>query len=92
MAYGLPVVTTKNCVAGLQLIEDGKNGYLVESESLDGLTNAIQKCLDMSNALKMPVNNIEKIKNYTFENMGFTIFLILLRGKSILVLQAIKSS
>lgn len=74
MAYGLPVVTTKNCVAGLQLIEDGKNGYLVESESLDGLTNAIQKCLDMSNALKMPVNNIEKIKNYTFENMGFTIF------------------
>lgn len=74
MSYGLPVITTKNCVAGLQLVEEDKNGYLVEAESVEQLRIAIDKILKCSDDLNMPVNNIKKIKNYTYENMGLIIY------------------
>ena len=38
MAYGLPVITTDRCVAGMELVEQGVIGKLVEVESADGDT------------------------------------------------------
>lgn len=35
MAYGLPVITTSRCNAGLELVQEGKNGYIVPSENID---------------------------------------------------------
>ena len=29
LAYGLPVITTDKCMAGLEMIENGKNGYII---------------------------------------------------------------
>lgn len=74
MSYGLPVITTKNCVAGLQLIEDGKNGYLVDSESTEQLKTAMRDLISKSDLLEMGNRNIKKIKNHTYEKMAVTIF------------------
>ena len=43
MTYGLPVITTDNCVAGDALIENDVNGYIVETENVEQLRNAIDK-------------------------------------------------
>ena len=40
MGYGLPIVTTN--VGGIpQLVEEGKNGYMIEPGNIDGFVNAI---------------------------------------------------
>ena len=74
MSYGLPVITTDNCVAGLQLIENGKNGYVVKTESVEELKDAINNAFLNSEINQMPKNNIEKIKNHTYETMAKVIF------------------
>lgn len=70
MANGLPVITTDRCVAGLELIENGVNGYLV---STDDVENLAKKMIDvLSNEelrTSMAYASLKKIKNYTIENM-----------------------
>ena len=29
MAYGLPVVSTDKCIAALELVKNGRNGYII---------------------------------------------------------------
>lgn len=74
MSFGLPVITTKSCIAGLQLVKNDENGYLVDADSIDQLRDTIKMALEKSEALNMSTNNLEKIKNYTYENMAVTIF------------------
>lgn len=45
MAYGLPVVTTEKCVAGVEMVCEGHNGYIVPVENTDALKKAILKTL-----------------------------------------------
>ncbi|MFZ7942501.1 glycosyltransferase family 4 protein [Neobacillus sp. 19] len=71
MANGLPIITTDNCIAGLELIEDYENGFIVPVNDHEKLANRIIDVLD-NNELKykMSENNIKKIKNFTIENMA----------------------
>jgi len=69
MAYGLPVITTDRCVAGLELVEDGVNGYMVPVEDSDALSEAIEKMFS-SNYGKMGEASLKKIRPYTIENMA----------------------
>lgn len=43
MAYALPVITTKRCVAGLEMVKDNYNGYLVKTEDIQELAEKINK-------------------------------------------------
>lgn len=69
MAYGLPVVTTDRCVAGLELVEDGVNGYLVPVDDPDTLGEKLLKILDTGSE-KMGAASLKKIQAYTIENMA----------------------
>ena len=70
MACGCVVVTTNKCVAGLELIENGINGYLFESENVNELANIINNLIkDRNHNFIMSNNNLKKIKMYTFEQM-----------------------
>lgn len=69
MAYGLPVVTTDKCVAGLELVEDGVNGYLVPVEDPEALAEKLEAVLS-GNMEKMGAASLEKIRPYTIENMA----------------------
>jgi len=71
MAYGLPVVTTDNCIAGLELVKDYENGFIVPVEDETALANKINKILtDDDLRKKMAKNSLAKIKQYTIENMA----------------------
>lgn len=75
MNYGLPVVTTTSCIAGLCLIEDGINGYLVESQDHMTARQRIEEILENDKLReKMAYSNIAKANGHTFENMASTIF------------------
>lgn len=72
MAFGLPIVTTNRCVAGLELVKENVNGYVipVNSEHLEGIIKSI---INDDNLLcKLGENSLSIIKDYTIENMALT--------------------
>lgn len=69
MAYGLPVITTDKCVAGLELIENGVNGYIVPVEDDKVLAEKIRLVL-ASDFCKMGEASLQAIRPYTIENMA----------------------
>lgn len=69
MAYGLPVVTTDKCVAGLELIEPGLNGYLVPGENVPALRDAVERALS-GDLTSMGRAALETIRPYTIEAMA----------------------
>lgn len=71
MANGLPVITTNKCVAGLELVEDSVNGYIVPVEDGKALAEKIIYVLDNDDIRrKMEKNSLNKIKKWTIENMA----------------------
>lgn len=71
MAFGLPVITTNRCIAGLELIENKKNGFIIENEHADELAEKIMEILTCPELCKeMSQNNIQQIQNYTIEKMA----------------------
>lgn len=69
MAHALPVVTTKKCVAGVELLQD--KHCLVEVEDVDGLRVAMERILDDNGlAQRLAVENLKKIRAYTIERMA----------------------
>lgn len=69
LAYGLPTITTQRCVAGLELIEDGINGYVVPVEDDAALAEKIEAVL-AADLEAMSHAALEKIRPYTLENMA----------------------
>ncbi len=69
MAYGLPVITTDRCVAGMELVEDGVNGYIVPVGDAEALGEKMKKILE-EDLQAMGRASLEKIQPYTIENMA----------------------
>jgi len=69
MAYGLPILTTDRCVAGLELVKDGVNGYLIPKDDQQALNEKIQAVFD-TDYRKMGEAALETIRPYTIENMA----------------------
>lgn len=78
MARGLPVITTDKCVAGLELISDYENGFIVPVERADILAERIEDVMsDERLATRMAEASLEKIRPYNIENMASQHFNIL---------------
>lgn len=69
MAQGLPVVTTDRCVAGMELVKNGINGYIVPVKDRAALVGAIN-CALAQDYRKMGAAALETIRPYTIENMA----------------------
>ncbi len=74
MASGLPCIASK-IRGNIDLIEDGKGGFLVEPNNANGFTEALIK-LTENNALckKMSSVNLENIKEFDVENVKKEMF------------------
>lgn len=82
MAYGLPVITTEKCIAGLELIEDGVNGYIIPIDNPEVLSERILKIMkDIELRDYISKNNIKKIRNYTIETMVDKHYELILKNK-----------
>lgn len=73
MANGLPVVVSNHCIAGLELVEEGKNGYLFpmgeEEVAIEKLSLILR---DEKTRRNMSLEGIQIIQEYTIENMAKT--------------------
>lgn len=76
MSQGLPVITTDKCMAGLELIEDYKNGFIVDLLDYEKLYNKSIYLLNCDN-YNISINNISKIKSYSLEKMSEAIYNII---------------
>lgn len=68
MAFGLGVVTTHRCNAGLELIREGENGYLVPTGDVHSLRQAMLLSLEHSDRLGAAA--LETIRPYTVQGMA----------------------
>lgn len=71
MANGLPVITTKRCVAGVELIKDGENGYIIDVDDTETL---VSKVLTLRNnkelCRQMSLANIDKMQTNTIDQIA----------------------
>ena len=70
LSQGVPVITTNMCLAGVELITQGENGYIVPVDNYIALREKIYSiiCNDYL-AMKMKENNLAKAYDYTVEKM-----------------------
>jgi len=78
MACGLPVITTNMCIAGLELVENDRNGFIVDVGNSKMLTEKIEMILnDDLMQINMSHASLKKIQWYTFESMAIEHYNIL---------------
>lgn len=71
MANGLPVISTDQCMAALDLVKSGVNGYIVPSEDAAALREKMQYLLRNEQALRQfGENSLQIIHAYTIEKMA----------------------
>lgn len=71
LACGLPVVVSDHCIAGLELVEDSKNGYIFPMGNEEEGCKKVQKVLENKEIYKiLSQNAIKTIRTYTIENMA----------------------
>lgn len=71
MACGLPVITTDKCVAGLELVKDNENGFIIPVNDEVSLAEKINVILNNNElSARMSYNNLKKIREYTIENIA----------------------
>lgn len=70
MANALPVITTTRCIAGLEMVEDGINGFLYEPEDVDKLKEILREVSnDSLNLESMASGALQTAEKYTIEEM-----------------------
>ncbi len=72
MAYSLPVVSTDRCIAALEMVKNGENGYIVPVEDGDELAKRISDVLnvDLQKRESFSQNSRETAQKYTTEKMA----------------------
>lgn len=71
MAAGLPTVVSDHCVAGLELIKDGENGFIVPMGNDKSLCDKVKNLHDVPELYKkMCQASLDTIADYTIENMA----------------------
>ncbi len=75
MAFGLPIIVSDQCIAGSALIEDGKNGLIVQSEYVKGFRDAMITMIRNPEMRKlMGKEGFKKIQGWTLEHMGKMVY------------------
>ena len=81
MSYGLPVVSSDKCVAGIELVENGVNGFVVPLEDEQQIYEILSDLVcDSEKCQKFGEASLQKIGSYTIENMAEIVFSYLERN------------
>lgn len=69
MAYGLPVITTNKCVAGMEMIKEGVTGSIIETDDVISLIKAITYWTENS-TFEHQKACLATARQYTIEKMA----------------------
>lgn len=73
LSIGLPVITTDQCGAGLDLIENYYNGFIIKTNDVKELHNRMNYLIKHEKSIPTYSKNaLESIKDYTIENEAET--------------------
>lgn len=71
LSYALPVITTRKCVAGMELVRDRYNGLLVEADSVEALQRGLEEFVNSEELISRCAQGaLETIRSYTIEEMA----------------------
>lgn len=72
MAYGLPIITTENCVAGMEMIVQNKNGWIIQNEDIYELKDTINYAISINEESRMEMSKecISTATKFSIENMA----------------------
>ena len=71
MSAGLPIITTDRCIAGLELIENGKNGYIYPVNDINLLSQYINKlCENEDLRRNFAIESLKKSQDISIEEMA----------------------
>ena len=70
MACGLPVIATNMCGAGLELISNGVNGFIVQANDENELAKTLEIMLQSDVLTEQGNKALKKIKEFTFQTMA----------------------
>lgn len=71
MSFGLPIITTDKCVAGLELVRENINGYIVPVDDDKALVEKIMLMINDEGLVKrFGKKSREVIQRYSIENMA----------------------
>lgn len=69
MMFGLPIITTTKCLAGLELVQNGKNGYIVDVNDFDSIYKTVSSLIyDDERLSDYGKNSIICIVKYSLES------------------------
>lgn len=69
VAYGLPIITTLDCIAGLEMV-DASNGKLIRSDDLEELKIAINELIENEELIfELSKNSLKIARRFTIEQM-----------------------
>lgn len=68
MSYGIPCVSFDSAKGSLDIIEDGKDGYIIKDRDLDMMTNKIDGLLK-NTPTELSNNAIEKAMQFSYQNV-----------------------
>ncbi|WP_172471939.1 glycosyltransferase family 4 protein [Thomasclavelia cocleata] len=72
MSQGVPIITTDKCLAGLELIQDEENGYIVQCENKRELLEKTKQYFNLGQSDKKNIQCavLKAIEKYSIENMA----------------------
>lgn len=71
MACGLPIVSTDRCIAALELVKNGENGYIVPVDDPEKMAESLNKVINDSYLRsEMAECSLKTISDYSIENMA----------------------
>lgn len=76
LSAGLPVVTTRFCNAGVELIAEGENGYLMDAVTVEQLKQAVEQAVDLDPVQVLSYNH-KLMQNYHLEGAAKRLMMIL---------------
>ena len=73
MGYGLPVITTDRCNAGIEMVKDDVNGYIIPVESVNDIVQKSAIILsDEDIQVRMGRESIKTAHRFTVESMSMS--------------------
>lgn len=68
MDYGIPCLSFDSAKGSLDIIEDGKDGYIIKNRDLDQMANKLVELLN-NPSKELSKNAKDKANSYSYENV-----------------------
>ena len=82
MSYGLPTIAFDSAEGAREIIEDGKNGFLISDRDQEKYIQKVEQLMDSQTLRqKLGTNGRKDVKKFTKEEVGKIWFDFLERGK-----------